>query len=65
METVSEQVFERVEVASDGKRYVECTFDNCSITSNGNSECQFERCKFKDCEWIFAGAIERTMVFKG
>jgi len=65
MESVTGKSFERDDVNLDGKHFVECRFEGCSLTHSGPESSTFERCTFKDCEWILAGASGRTITING
>ena len=44
-------------------RFEDCTFRECRFVYRGDPAVDFVRCIFQQCDWIFDGPAEHTLVF--
>jgi hypothetical protein len=59
---VSKHDFGGEMVQTDGKHFLGCAFNNCTLLYSG-SPVVFESCHFHDCRFEFSGAAGRTVQF--
>jgi len=50
-------------VPTDGKSFIDCTFESASFRYSGGAHPTFERCSFGRVGWYFEDAALRTVQF--
>lgn len=61
--TYDDAKFENTQVQLADSKFINCTFNNCTIIFNGNSNFSFVGCGFSNCKWIFDGQAAETLLF--
>ena len=62
METVKDRTFADTRVLLDGRRFVDCTVQNCTLEFNGGPV-EIEATRFVDCRFEFGGDAGLTVRF--
>lgn len=60
MNVTANETFSDEEIILDYQKFVECTFEECTIVYNGHGPTAADECKYKDCEFDFRGAASST-----
>ncbi len=60
-ETTADAHFADETIAIDGKEFVNCTFERCTITYSGGAIFFLPGSKFQDCTFEFQGPALRTL----
>ena len=60
---IENKIYNHDLIQIDGKRFIECTFNNCTFEYTGIENPGFENCTLNDCSWRFADAAEKTINF--
>ncbi len=60
---IEQSQFHNTRVPLDNQRFVNCTFNKCSLEYAGSGLVQLEGCVFHDCTYVFNGAAGNTVKF--
>lgn len=60
---IKDQTFSGETVATDGKKFVGCTFSDVTLQYGGGVHPVFDDCRFEGVSWRFADAATRTIQF--
>lgn len=64
MEEIRGQAFtDGMQVETDGKAFVDCTFEKAQLRYGGGAHPTFTNCGFGDTGWYFTDAALRTIQF--
>jgi hypothetical protein len=60
MNETAHEKYSDEEIILDYHKYVECTFNECTIVYHGHGPTAADECKFTDCQFDFRGAASST-----
>jgi len=60
MNVTAHETYSDEEITLDYHKYVECTFEECTIVYYGHGPTAADECKFTDCQFDFRGAASST-----
>lgn len=63
MERIENQTFQDQSVSVDGKRFVACTFESCTLLYTGGDVPAFAKCRFNDVSLQFGESAVDTLKF--
>ncbi|MCB0116805.1 MAG: hypothetical protein R2873_26965 [Caldilineaceae bacterium] len=63
MERIENQTFHNEAVSVDGKQFIACVFDNCTLAYAGGEVPAFHKCQFVDVSLQFSESAVDTLKF--
>lgn len=60
MNVTVKQTYTDQEIILDYHKYVECTFEECTIVYHGNGPTAADECQFQDCRFDFRASASST-----
>ena len=60
MNVTVKQTYTGQEIILDYHKYVECTFEECTIVYHGNGPTAADECQFQDCRFDFRASASST-----
>lgn len=63
MSKLSGKALDKANEVVDGKEYVDCKFNQCTLIYKGGEIPKMTKCQFTNCDWQFQESAARTLVF--
>lgn len=60
MNVTANETYSDQEIILDHHKYVECTFEECTIVYHGDGPTAADECKFQDCQFDFRKSASST-----